>query len=202
MFRLIKIIFNATVLVLAIIGFNTIGGQKYVDAIIKNVSSFIRDNVQESAKEVGDFSYVDKEFEIDNTFKLLGYKGVLCAHKASGQKLAILNTGSKVIFSKTDIQTGDIGGKIKSTVEKTKYQAITIEDINITERGTLVAKGQDVPYAKFDVKVTKLPVKDYTGIVAALINRDGNNELLVAFNESKRYSQLITREFFSKIREN
>ena len=51
MFRLIKIIFNAAILVLAIIGFNTIGGQKYVDALVKNVYSFIQDNVQESAKE-------------------------------------------------------------------------------------------------------------------------------------------------------
>ena len=31
MFRLIKITFNATLLVLAIIGFNAIGGQKYVE---------------------------------------------------------------------------------------------------------------------------------------------------------------------------
>ena len=73
MFRLIKIIFNATILVLAIIGFNTIGGQKYVDALIKNVSDFIKDNAQEQAKEIGDFSNVDKEFEINNSFKVLGY---------------------------------------------------------------------------------------------------------------------------------
>ena len=33
MFRLIKIIFNAFLLVLAIIGFNAIGGQKYVEAV-------------------------------------------------------------------------------------------------------------------------------------------------------------------------
>ena len=112
MFRLIKIIFNATVLVLAIIGFNTIGGDKYVDAIVKKVSSFIRENVQESAKEIGDFSSVDKEFEIDNTFKLFGYKGVLCAHKASGQKLAILNTGSKILLSQADIQHKDIAKKL------------------------------------------------------------------------------------------
>lgn len=201
MFRLIKIIFNATILVLAIIGFNTIGGQKYVDAVIKNVSSFIKDNVQESAKEVGDFSNVDKEFEIDNTFKLFGYKGILCAHKASGQRLVLLNTGNKTVLSQTDIQSKDIANKIKSAFEKTKYQAITIEEIKVTERGMITAKGKSVPYAKFDARVTKLPVKDYTGIIAALTTTNGNNELIVAVNESKRYSQLITREFFSKVKE-
>ena len=33
MFRLIKIFFNAVILVLAIIGFNAIGGQKYVEYV-------------------------------------------------------------------------------------------------------------------------------------------------------------------------
>ena len=66
----------------------------------------------------------------------------------------------------------------------------------------LSVKQKSVPYAKFDIKVTKLPVKDYTGIVAALKTKNGNNEILVAVNERKKYSQLLTREFFSKIQEN
>ena len=202
MFRLIKIIFNATILVLAFIGFNSIGGQKYVDALVKNVSSFIKNNAQETAKEIGDFSNVDKEFEIDNTFKFMGYKGVLYAHNASGQRLVILNTGNKVLLSQADIQGKDVTKKLKSAFEKSKYQAITLEELNIVERGTITTKGKTVPYAKFDAKVTRLPVKDYSGIVAALTDSKGNNELIVAVNEQKRYSQLITREFFSKIKEN
>ena len=202
MFRLIKIIFNATILVLAIIGFNTIGGQKYVDALVKNVSSFIRDNAQESAKEIGDFSNVDKEFEINNSFKLLGYKGVLSAHKASGQRLLVLNTGKKQLLSQTDIQSKDIANKLKDMFAKTKYQAVTIEELKVTERGMITSKGKNVPYAKFDAKISKLPVKDYTGMIAVLTTKSGNNEILAAINEKKKYSQLLTKEFFSKIQEN
>ncbi len=202
MFRLIKIIFNAVILVLAIIGFNTIGGQKYVDALVKNVSSFIRDNAQESAKEIGDFSNVDKEFEINNTFKILGYKGVLSAHKASGQRLLVLNTGKKQLLSQTDIQSKDIADKLKDIFTKTKYQAVTIEELKVTERGMITAKGKNVPYAKFDAKISKLPVKDYTGMIAVITTKSGNNEILAAVNEKKKYSQLLTKEFFSKIQEN
>ncbi len=202
MFRLIKIIFNATILVLAIIGFNTIGGQKYVDALVKNVSSFIRDNAQESAKEIGDFSNVDKEFEINNSFKLLGYKGVLSAHKASGQRLLVLNTGKKQLLSQTDIQSKDIANKLKDMFAKTKYQAVTIEELKVTERGMITSKGKNVPYARFDAKISKLPVKDYTGMIAVLTTKSGNNEILAAINEKKKYSQLLTKEFFSKIQEN
>ena len=41
MFRMIKIAFNATIIVLALIGFNAIGGQKYVEGIRDGVANFI-----------------------------------------------------------------------------------------------------------------------------------------------------------------
>ena len=201
MFRLIKIIFNAAVLVLAIIGFNAIGGQKYVEALVDNVSALIKNNAKETAKEIGDFSAVDKEFEIDNSFKMFGYKGVLCAHNASGQRLLILNTGKKPLLTESDIQSADIGKKLESAFEKTKYQAISIEELNVVDRGMITTKGKTVPYAKFDARVTKLPVKDYTGMVAVITTNSGQSELLFSVNERKRYSHLITKEFFSKVKD-
>ena len=45
MFRTIKIIFNATIIVLAFIGFNAIGGQKYVEGIKDAVGTFIAQTV-------------------------------------------------------------------------------------------------------------------------------------------------------------
>jgi len=169
--------------------------------LIQNVSSFIKDNAQESAKELGDFSNIDKEFEIDNTFKVLGYKGVLCEHNASGQRLAILNTGKKTVLTQADIKSKDLATKIKSAFEKTKYQAISIEEITITGRGTLTTKGKTVPYAKFDAKVSRLPIKEYSGIIGVTTNAKGDNELVISVNQQKRYSQLITNEFFSKIKD-
>ncbi len=56
MFRLIKIIFNATLLVLAIIGFNAIGGQKYVEIVKNNVTNFVQQRAEENAKKLGNFS--------------------------------------------------------------------------------------------------------------------------------------------------
>ena len=51
MFRLIKITFNAFLLVLAIIGFNAIGGQKYIEFAKHNVTKFIQTHAQENAKK-------------------------------------------------------------------------------------------------------------------------------------------------------
>ena len=54
MFRLIKIIFNAFLLVLAIIGFNAIGGQKYVEAVKVSIGNFIQEHALEEAKKMLD----------------------------------------------------------------------------------------------------------------------------------------------------
>ncbi len=77
MFRFIKIIINAFILVLAIIGFNAIGGQKYIEAIKVNVTNFIQQRAEENAKKLGNFSNLHEEFQIDNTVNLLGYSAVI-----------------------------------------------------------------------------------------------------------------------------
>ena len=87
MFKLIKITFNATLLVLAIIGFNAIGGQKYVELAKQNITKFIQGQVQENAKKFGNFSNLHDEFEIDSTVNLFGYSAVIAEHKISGQKM-------------------------------------------------------------------------------------------------------------------
>ena len=52
MFRLIKIIFNACLLVLAFIGFNAIGGQKYVETAKHHITTFIQERAEENAKKL------------------------------------------------------------------------------------------------------------------------------------------------------
>ena len=56
--KLIKIIFNAFLLVLAIIGFNAIGGQKYVEMAKIHITTFIQERAQENAKKFGNFEII------------------------------------------------------------------------------------------------------------------------------------------------
>ena len=50
MFRMIKIIFNAFLLVLAFIGFNAIGGQKYVEMAKNYVVDFVQERAEEKVR--------------------------------------------------------------------------------------------------------------------------------------------------------
>ena len=108
MFRMIKIVFNAFILVLAIIGFNAIGGQKYVEIVKENVTNFIQKHAQENMQKIGNFSNLHEEFQIDNSVNLLGYKAVIAEHKASEQKMCIIDSGKKALLTASDIKNPDL----------------------------------------------------------------------------------------------
>ena len=201
MFRLIKIIFNAFLLVHAIIGFNAIGGQKYVEAVKVSVGNFIQEHALEGAKKIGNFSGLNEEFQIDNSVNLVGYKAVIAEHKASGQKMVIVDSGKKPLLTQNDIKSDKVDKKLNDLADKFKYQAVTVQDIKITDRGTMKVYGKDVPYAKFEAHVTKLPFKDVAGVVASVTTSDGSEKLAFSISEKKKYSQLITNEFYRGVAE-
>ena len=201
MFRFIKIIFNSFIIVLALIGFNAIGGQKYVEAVKTNIGNVIQQRAKENAKKIGDFSNLHEEFQIDNTVNLLGYKAILAEHKISGQKMCIIDSGKKPLLTKSDIQSPDLDEKLQSLVKNIKYQAISFQEIKITSRGTITAYNQVVPYAKFEAKAKKLPFSDLSGIVASVKTSDNSEKLIISVSEKKKYSQLITEEFYKNVRE-
>ena len=185
MFRLIKIIFNAFLLVLAIIGFNAIGGQKYVEAVKVSVGNFIQEHALEGAKKIGNFSGLNEEFQIDNSVNLV----------------VIVDSGKKPLLTQNDIKSDKVDKKLNDLADKFKYQAVTVQDIKITDRGTMKVYGKDVPYAKFEAHVTKLPFKDVAGVVASVTTSDGSEKLAFSISEKKKYSQLITNEFYRGVAE-
>lgn len=202
MFRFIKIIFNAFLLVLAIIGFNAIGGEKYVEGIKVGVTNFIQEKAAENANKLGNFSNLNEEFQIDNTVNLLGYHAVLAEHKASGQKMCIVDSGKKPLLTQRDIESDNLEQKMKDLTDKFKYQAISFQEIKVTSRGTMTVYGKKVPYAKFEAKSNKLPFSDLGGVVSSVKTSDGSEKIAIAISEKKKYSQLITDEFFKGVAEN
>lgn len=201
MFRMIKIIFNGFLIVLALIGFNAIGGQKYVEIAYSGISNFIQNRAADRAKSIGDFSNLHEEFQIDNTVSLMGYKAVLAEHKISGQRMCIIDSGSKALLTQTDIKSTDLENKLQELISKFKYQAISFQDIKVLSKGTMSAYGQTIPYAKFEAKTNRFPMSDISGIVSSLKTSDGSEKLIISLSEKKKYSQLITDEFFKNVRE-
>lgn len=196
----LKNIFRAILLTFAVVGFLSLGGKDWVVGLVNNFFNPSKDVMLERAQKVGDFSRINDEFEIEKAAGIMGYNAVVAEHKASGQKLFVVDSGAKVILTADDIKSDGAEEKLQKAIGKIKYQAISVENLRVTKHGTMNSYGKEVPYVKFEARVKKLPIGDVGGIVSVAQAKDGEQRLLISVSEKNKYSQLISDEFFRKIR--
>ena len=196
----LKNFLRAIVITLAVVGFMAIGGKDLISEYINNWFNPTKDEMLERAKKVGDFSHINDEFEIEKAAGIMGYNAVVAEHKASGQKMFVVDSGDKTILSVDDIKSDKAEEKLQRALGKIKYQAVSVEDLKVTKHGTMNSYGKEVPYVKFEARVKKLPIGDVGGIVSVAQTKDGEQRLLVSVSEKNKYSQLISDEFFRKIK--
>ncbi len=196
----LKNIVRAIIIVLAVVGFMSLGGKELVGSWVNNFFNPPQDEMLERAKKVGDFSKISDEFEIEKAAGVLGYNAVVAEHKATGQKLLVVDSNKKDILTVEDIKSDNVEQKLKKSIQKVKYQALSVDDLRVTKRGTISSYGKEVPYVKFEAKVKKLPIGDIAGMVSVAETKSGEPRLLISANEKSKYSQLISDEFFKKIK--
>lgn len=196
----LKNVTRAIFLTAIIVGFVAIGGKDFLITQFKNFVNPSHDVVLERAQKVGDFSKIDKEFEIEKAAGVMGYNAVLAEHKATGQKMVVVDSGKKQILTQTDIKAADAEDRIKNAIKKVKYQSDALEDFHVTERGTMKTYGQTAPYVRFTARIKKLPIGEVSGIISVVKDENNNDKILVSLNEKSKYSQLISNEFFKEIK--
>lgn len=197
----LKNIFKAIILVLAAIGFMSLGGKDYVVNTWNNFMNPPQDVMLERAKKVGDFSRIGDEFEIDKAASALGYNGVLAEHKASGQKMVVVDSGKKPLLTPQDFKNGEVAAKLQDLTEKFKYSVVNVQDLKITKKGHIRTFGKNVPYVRFSAKISKIPSGEVEGIISAVQTKSGQSRVIVSVNEAGKYSQLIAQDFFKNIKE-
>jgi len=196
----LKKLIKSILLALAIVGFLSIGGKDFICNIFEKFLHTSNETIMQKAMKVGDFSEINEEFELEKAAGMMGYNGVVAEHKASGQKMVVVDTNNKPILTRDDIISGNIEPKLKSSLGKLKFQALGLETFDIIKHGEMSSFGKVVPYVKFKAKVTRFPVGDIGGIVAVAQNKDGEDRILISANENSKYSQLLAEEFFKKIK--
>ena len=201
MFRFFKNIFNAVIIVLVIAGVNNLYNNHCFDDIIANCSNFFKEKSEQAVQKVGDFSNINSEFSVDTAVNLFGFKAVIAGHRASGQRMIVLDSGKKVLLSENDIKEDGVKLKLDELSQKFKYQSSNVSDIVILDKGYLSAYDKNLPYVKFSARVTRLPISKVTGMIAVNASNPKEQRLLVSVNEKNRYSQLITNEFYRAVKE-
>lgn len=197
----LKNILKAIILVFAVIGFISIGGK---DAIIKKWNEFTnppQDIMVERAKKVGDFSKIGDEYEIDKAASAFGYNGVLAEHKASGQKMVIVDSGKKPLLTPQDFKNDKVEEKLQDLTQKFKYSVVNVQDLKITKKGRINAFGKRAQYVRFSAKISKMPAGEIEGIISSVETKSGQTRVIVSANEKGKYSQLVANDFFRNVKE-
>ena len=196
----IKKIVQIFILALALIGFFSIGGKEFVIEQWNKYFGQSQESIMDKASKLGDFSELSEEYSIDKAASAFGYQGVLAEHEATGQKMVILKSGQKSLLTENDFENNQVESKINDLIKKFKYQSLQVDEFTITKTGTMKAYGEEVPYVRFTAKVNKLPLGTIGGVISAVDITPDESRTLISFNENKKYSQLITDEFFKKIK--
>ena len=196
----LKKLTSAIIITLAIIGFISIGGKELVSSMIHNRFNPPVDKMLERAQKIGDFSNINSEFEIEKAAGIMGYNAVLAEHKASGQKMIVVNSGSKKLLTQQDLTSDNVEEKLMSSLKNIKYTSASVESLNVVDRGTIFSYGQTVPYVKFEARVKKLPIGDVAGMISVVQDSKGEDRILISASEKSKYSQLISNEFFKEIK--
>ena len=197
----LKNFLKALVLVFAVIGFISIGGKDFFIQKWNEFKNPTQDVMLERAKKIGNFSQIGDEFEIDRATSALGYNGVLAEHKASGQKMIVVDSGMKPLLTPKDFKEDKVEQKLNDLTKKFKYSVVNVQNLELTQKGYIKSFGKTAPYVKFSAKISKIPSGEIEGIISSVETADGKTRVLVSANEKGKYSQIIARDFFKKVKE-
>ena len=155
----------------------------------------------EKANKIADFSNINQEeYEISKTANLLGYKAVVAEHNASGQKFVVFDSNKEDLLKKSDFEGNKIEEKVELLHKKLEKQFIHLKNVKVVKKSSMYAFGQNVPYVKIEAEPTNMPtIKKVVGIVG-VVEKNGNENIILAFNTDEKYSQIITEQFFKDVK--
>ena len=160
-----------------------------------------QEKMVDKTKDIVDLSEIEEEYSIEKNLKLLGNRMVIADHKATNQKMIMLEPKNENILTKEDVKSDAIQQKIENALQKYKHQPIKFEEIKVIKKGEMQGFGQKVPYAKVGASVSNIPMmKDVEGIVGVAELENGKNLIVISVNEKGKYSQIIADGFYSKVK--
>ena len=172
------------------------------------VIDFIKDKINEYRtgteqkvleEEIVDLSNIDDEYTIDKDLKVLKNRMIIAEHKATGQKMIMVEPRNEDILTKEDITADNIQQKLNDIVNKYKNKVVKFDKVEVTKHGEFKGINQTIPYVKINAEISNLPIKGYEGILGVAEVGNDKNLIILSVNQSGKYSQIITDAFYSKV---
>ena len=196
----LSLIIKTVIAVLVFFGLMHLGVVDYVKNKIDEHKGAEQEQILDKTTDVVDLSQIDDEYSVEKNLKLLKNRMIIAEHNATGQKMIMIEPRNGDILTKDDITSDGLQEKIDSLLKKYKYQLIKFDKFEVSKKGNLSGIGQKIPYAKVNIQVSNLPVKELEGIVGVAEAENGKNLIVVSVNQKGKYSQIITDAFYKKVK--
>lgn len=197
-----KIIFAAL-----LIAFFFFGGCDFVVTKYNEFTCPPREELLEQSKDFGDFSAVSSDYRLTRSINLFGYRKFNAQYMPTGQKITIIDLKDKNVITPEDFSNKKIDLKINEALESLKDSLITLENLEITGRGTIIAKGKTIPYVNFKADVKNVPFKTVEGTLGAYKSPNVSKKdtpqttkVLLSMRDCKKYNQQITANYMKSVK--
>lgn len=190
-----RLIFKLVILGLIIFGLNYFGAFKYFAT--KNVDNTKR---IERAQSIVDLSKMNNEYKINYVFKFLQYNLISISHVGANQKFYIVKCPKNRLFKEEDFKNGILERKLKEFNKNTETCFIHLENFKFTQKNIINTTSFKIPYAAFQTEVVNVPMYGRIKVIIGASNslKDANL-VFIAYNDSQKYSNILTNEFFKSI---
>ena len=211
--NIIKII----ILILAVIGFISIGGREFLNKnvipVVKNFSNNfmtelqLRNKAPEdlSLKDIKDISKLSAQkslknetqivdgYEISTVKGLMGYDAEIAQHIESGQKMIIVNTNNKIKVNLSEPDKSKLKHDLLKIATKQKKSPIKFDDIEIIEQGKWSVSGIEQNYVILTLK-DKVSDKDIKAIISSPDKE--NSKMFITFAPVENFSTDIAKSYW------
>ena len=203
----LKSIVKKIIFIALLIAFFFFGGCDFVMTKYNEFTSPPREELLEQSKDFGDFSLVSSDYRLTRSINLFGYRKFNAEYMPTGQKITIIDLKNKDIITPEDFSTKAIDKKINDALNNLKDSVITLENLEITGRGTIFATGKSVPFVSFKADVKNVPFKTVEGTIGAYKSsnvskkdKPQTTKVVLSMRDCKKYNQQITTNYIKSVK--
>jgi hypothetical protein len=202
-FKLIQTIISTVILaVIAFIILFPCGGLEYIKSYVDSKMNPTKTELVKKAQEYGDFSTIPQDYELTKVISMFGANAVVAEHKNTNQKMALVNPGTLLKLSKTDVNANIVNTELKKLSSKLNNLPVKISNLKVGKIGTFKALDQDVPYIQVKMSLSGDTNRNFEGIIGVINNPDNKNQLIISGNDIGKYDQKTAEEYFKNIKLN
>ena len=181
----LKGIFRFLVIAIVIAGFFYLDGPGFIKEKIDGYTSPEREIFVQDEKDFGNLANVPSDYIFQRSITIGKYRKILITHTPSGQKISIIDIGDTTTLNQADFYTTKIDLKLYQLMDTVKNSPLEVKNIEITQRGTILAKGKIVPYVNFTAKLKIMPLIKVSGTIAAYNTKNADDGIVAKISKAE-----------------